>query len=560
MDNLVYEQSLQSNASKKSPFKNKEWRTAIDNNNSSYNQPVTFDTAQFSNSEEWINLKEGYVVIPVVMGAYVPNTAGTAMNNNSPFLMGLKSGFWNMISQLSFQIDGKEIIPLTSNLNMYASFIANTTWSHQDMLKYGTLTGFNPDTSTSYGYVAVAGTSGIRGFNNVNNITNTITTGAGASAFFGFGGNKGLFERQKSTSFNLGGANDCQLLSSEGFVKSALRSYFKVEVAQTTSVWRVTMVVRLKDLHPFFDAVPLIKGQKFKLTLYTNQCTCSVRLTNVADASPTAMTLESTTFVNGGNTCPFMVASMAANNGGVLAVGTLTANNAVTYSLGIASITLNNVVYTHGLSACRLVIPSYAMHEQDASDYIEQNKNGIVVPYIDIVSNLLTGVTTSFQWNMYNSLQNVKRVILLPFYARTTCGFDIFASPFASEPATTSCFPGLALSNLQIQIGGKNMFANTVETTYEMFCQELGKTGINGDSETGLTSGLISKLDYELCYQYIVCDVSRRTVDGEGLSVTAIGKYNQVGANMSLDLYAFVEVEKKVVLDVYTSRVLDSST
>ena len=84
----------------------------------------------------------------------------------------------------------------------------------------------------------------------------------------------------------------------------------------------------------------------------------------------------------------------------------------------------------------------------------------------------------------------------------------------------------------------------------------LGDSGINGGKTTGLCSGLLSALDFQTSYRYIVCDLGRRLTTEEGVpkSIQILGQ-NQ--SNQPLDLFVFVEYEKSLSIDVVTGQKLE---
>lgn len=234
-------------------YTSKQWAYQVDQNSASYSsKQIIFDLSGFYNSQRFIDPSEMFMVFPVVTTL---TALGTANANDqaglgaAPFItttfasskyadnggaitdqyaMGFKSGFWHLINSIQIQVDGKDVIQLTPNINYHASFVANTTWSETDLQKHGSDLGFYPDTSdswhlnntgsfTNYGYgicnngLPPANKKDIfPGFNPEN------ITGAGGS-FLGSlpfpvdsqyapcsmtsDANMGLWERMKSTNF-----------------------------------------------------------------------------------------------------------------------------------------------------------------------------------------------------------------------------------------------------------------------------------------------------------------------------------------------------------------------
>ena len=82
-------------------FVKKDWVSILDNQNSNYasNQAV-IDTSQLSNSNKWINYKEGYLVMPLTL-CLATTTASNTFNptaaNAVDYGVGLKNSYFSMI-------------------------------------------------------------------------------------------------------------------------------------------------------------------------------------------------------------------------------------------------------------------------------------------------------------------------------------------------------------------------------------------------------------------------------------------------------------------------------
>lgn len=160
-------------------YTSKQWAYQVDQNNNSYSSnQVIFDLSGFYNSQRFINPQEMFMVFPVCSTlSCIPTNAAAAdglgatpvqtekidsanqlgmrgMSNGglvtSTYGIGYKSGNWNLIYSIQIQVDGKDVIQLTPNINYHASFVANTTWSETDIQKYGATCGFLPDVADSW--------------------------------------------------------------------------------------------------------------------------------------------------------------------------------------------------------------------------------------------------------------------------------------------------------------------------------------------------------------------------------------------------------------------------
>lgn len=148
----------------------KQWIYQVDQNAGQYDsKQVIFDLSGFFNAAKFLSFQEMFLVFPinVVLSAVgttdlqggmgsAPIQAGPQSNFESitsQFFGAMKSGDWQIINSMQVQMDGKDVIQLTPNLNFYASFVANTTMSKSDVVKHGPTIGFLPDDENSWMYL-----------------------------------------------------------------------------------------------------------------------------------------------------------------------------------------------------------------------------------------------------------------------------------------------------------------------------------------------------------------------------------------------------------------------
>ena len=127
-------------------------------------------------------------------------------------------------------------------------------------------------------------------------------------------------------------------------------------------------------------------------------------------------------------------------------------------------------------------------------------------------------------------------------------------SPFSTSPNTTS---RTAITNYNVLVSGANLYQQNINYSVENFIQEIRKTNsINGGMGLGLSSGLISQLDYESGYRFIVSDLSRtpsEASDNISKSIQVIGTNS--GA-YPIDILWFLEFEREVEIDIATGSLI----
>lgn len=617
-DQLLFESSNDSQITSE-PFISRQVVYVIDQNNGNYSGQIQLDTSSLSNSGKYGSYSEAYLQCPLVL-TLRGNATGAVnpFNVDAPFAVGLKNGFHHLIHSVSVEYNNTNVVQLTPYTNFEVSYKMMTSFSKDDVKKIGPTIGFYPDSSTSYDYVATGALGanvrkgkGVLNNRNATTLTATTTTtlaspgGIAAGAFpvqaIAAGGpilladitptsntsgvagpvttwadyqvtkpNEGFIARQETTSFQFAAPSSDFMSEASG--GSVGKDYYErprppapAPDTGTDHFWYILATIRLKDMHDFFDKMPLVKGAYLRFIINVN--TCRHTLSFVKAGNTVNMSQSSATITASGSS-PILVASGEANQGmapimtSILGVanGTYTAD--VALDIGRSSLNTQKTGYPWG-SQTRLYVPIYTMNPVSEEQYLSLNRTKKIV-YRDIYQ-YRTDVDANLTFNalLTNGIPNPKTVICIPFIRGTANSLgaganaiptDPFLSPFASEPATTS--PLIAFKDFNIQLAGVNMFVQNELYDFEQFQNELSsQNAINGGLVDGLTSGLISKTDFQHMYRYYICDVSRRLAaeDAVPKSVQIIGKSE---CALPISIFTFIEYERTVTISLETGQLM----
>jgi hypothetical protein len=254
-----------------------------------------------------------------------------------------------------------------------------------------------------------------------------------------------------------------------------------------------------------------------------------------------------------GRTNPLMIASGEVNNpmNGFV--------NNFSIGCGVSSLSLGGTTVNHALfRSCRLYVPLYSMAASYEEQYITMNPSKTIV-YRDIYSYTVPNQTQSVNQLLTNGLVAPKALVIIPILNKTggnnaTVAFDPVQSPFTSEPSHPSY--GQALRELNVQLSGVNVFQQNEQYDYEAFINELSRiNAINGGQTSGLTSGLIDEYRFSTLYRYYVCDLSRG-YSSEDMVPKSVQLSCIVASSKALDLYCFIEYERKISVDIRTGQVI----
>jgi len=570
MDAIVYDLSSQSEA-EPNIFIKKDWVSILDNQNGVYsaNQSV-IDTSQFSNSNKYINYREAYFTIPMLLAltqtgvgsvSFTPATAATSAD----YALGLKNWYGSIIHSFSVDLAGTTIIQQTPFQSLWNTFRLITTLSYQDLLTIGPSIGFYPDNSSSWYYLNAINPTGGGVTNNTNLFATPVVSGAANSLEQT---NSGFYQRQRSWNFNaLGlsgvlGSAFTNMISQQNLAllyKSSILPPVDGSAVPAKGYWAAQIVgqVYLRHLHEFFDKIPLVKGMFMKMTMNLNNSSTQVAVIQNAAAGaasfPTSMSqqLASSSFPLGGVN-PIMFASGNVLNGmarvivpsaSVTLVASLYVGSRTYEANAVTAIGGNGQIgYVNNLT---LNAPCYTFNPAFEGAYLS---NAIrKIDYEDIYQYQVLGIpkATNFNNLITNGIAGIKSVLVLPFHSSQASASqtNLSISPLQScfDPAgggTTS--PLTYINNYNVIISGQNAIYNTQRYTYEAFLNQLnGQNSVNGNQIDGMGSGLISQTDFENCYNYYYVNVERCLPIEKGVSKSV----SIVGQNVSewtIDLYVFI--------------------
>lgn len=559
-------------------FIKKDWIKVNDDNNGNYNASTcTISTSALSNSNKWTSYREGYISMPMIMTMVNTTTPVGAGNRFRPatdtesvdYGLGLKNWYGNIIHNISVDFNNVSVIQQTQLLNLWTSFKLLTTLSWSDVTLNCASIGFYPDTSDSFGFTTTASTTGIGLCNNTNSRNATVVTGA-FNTYSQNNGNIGFLERQKYINYDPQAVINAstygtQLLSSQN-AQTLWKSYIFNKIDGVTGSanpgvlqYAIMGQIYLKHLHPFFNALPLLKGVFLKIILSLNQTT--VAFTKEAAG---VLSIQSVSGAFSGTT-PFMISAVSgpSSNCGMTMGGVLTGLNTYKVNLSVGSrcndssiSSLVGVLESPLSRTVQLYIPAYVFNPVFERAYISSPIKSI--HYEDVynynVMNVISGQTVNQL--LTNGQANLKSILVIPLLSSANgnnflSGFAQFQSPFDSCGGGTTA-PMAHLTNFQVVVSGQNILNDTQTRLYEGFLNNLsGCSSINSNQTDGITSGLISQKDYELLYCYHYVDISRMLTIEESVAKSV----SIIGQNMSsrvLDLYCYISYGQAIMVDVVT--------
>lgn len=553
MDEALYRVSLEDEVSQ-NPMTDKEVLYVQDSNGGSYNGQINFDTSTLSNSGRWMAYSEGTIEIPFVM-TYKSSVDSSAAGVINGYMAGLKSGSHHLIDSISVDYNNTNVVQLQSFTNFFVGYKVMTSWSQDDLTKWGDICGVAPDDSDSFQYSAAAARDGD---GTSNNRVALVAAGTNVFRNQASGHNEGLYKRLHNTAYPLTsndtgfGANpEVGTASRANAIGLNYVSDNAGAAAARVWSWNIIATIRLKDLCDFFDKLPLIKGGFMRIQINYNSFDASI--TSAAAAAPTMALAASGLTSRSGRTNPMMISSANALNPGA---GLLDGTN--TFACGVVSCT-NSAASHPLLPSCRLQVPAYkldAAREQELLSIQPVRE----VEYEDIYNYNIQSVAADGSFNsiLTNGLVGVKKLVVIPQLSGTQANVGWanantnppYQSPFDSSPATTA--PLALIPQFNVSVGGTNIFQRNKQYDYETFCDEVSRSNcIDGGASTGLSCGLLSYKDWKYGYRYYVADISRRVAAEDAVPKSVVVQ-GVNGTAKVMDYICFITFLRKIKIDMAT--------
>jgi hypothetical protein len=215
--------------------------------------------------------------------------------------------------------------------------------------------------------------------------------------------------------------------------------------------------------------------------------------------------------------------------------------------------------YTAPLNSVRLYAPAYTMSPQAEASYLSMSPTKKIV-YEDLFQYQFNNTPSgSFNFLVSNGLPNLKSIVIMSFLPAASNGVATSTAQYVSVPVSSLLSPfassggtpdPVALTNLNIQISGKNLFNDNIQYDYQEFLHQfVSSNQLNGSLTTGLASGLIGEAEWSDLYRYYYADCSRGLPQEAGVSRSIqIQGLNQ--SPVAVNLMIFASFTRSITIDV----------
>lgn len=505
-----------------SPYTDKQANSYINDLNGgvySANQSlVQIDLSSLFSASKHTNTNDMFICIPLTLVSCCTAGATTPAPNSFPLsgwaLQSLKSGYHNLLHSADLQINGITVADTQPHLGLFTHIRLLSELSQNDLQSIGTSIGFSSvlDSyqSQKWGGAGGANTTG-------NGLTNNIVFGESTQATANqlqTSGvcNNAINERVLKTIDTTKDRNTATASNIVGNLVSGtqLRSDYK-SVFESTNTKRFGVVydvaiIRLKDIFDCMGNIGIIRrfGAGSMLRLYVNTGVLQVGCTGNATNNAYTFNVINSTF---NNACPFTINHLGLNEagGGIIAgITQITAGLFIGKALPTSPINLFDSGASHPMTSVRLYYSTIVLEPEKARSYSIQNQSKRVV-YKNYYFNQINGVDpgATFSQLIQSGIKNTYALIIVPFVSSkftSTAYPGTGAEPFGGQsgyqwqsPFDTSIGSPCILSQLQVQVGGSQVFHNPMNYGFENYLTEFNNSESLSSSDFGVSCGIVSR-------------------------------------------------------------------
>jgi hypothetical protein len=310
-----------------------------------------------------------------------------------------------------------------------------------------------------------------------------------------------------------------------------------------------------------------MKGISMRLTLYAHlpftyqfNSTSIVSSTGGANPPTTASYTQPTSesLVSTTGYMPFTFSFPGPEASAISSVGG-TGGGTYTYTInaGVQNITVGGTKYTvPAMAACEFWAKLVTLSSPAEVAILKEPRKKIIFQDFQRIQQstmIRIAANTSNTWNVHSGIRRPRGLLICSEgYQKpgsTGLAGTLFSSSAIVHTQGASAMPFFTQSNLQVRLGGKNIWNWNLQYGYDLFEREIrGLNNVTGNMESGLRTGKqISFANWLRQNGYIFVDLSKH-IEAEDNSYFAIDldMYNPFAMPIGITCYVFYEKELSV--------------
>lgn len=523
-------------------FEGKKWTYITDSSsqNGLYSGQIQWDLNTLSSQSSWVSLRECVLTFPVKLT--LTNGANLAPAQTTINSATIKQGFTNFVDSVQVVIGGNTIQSSQIFTNIHANYKILTEWSQDTLNKFGPTLGWGSLDDIDVSFDTNAG---------INESADNLPLSTVVGGFDIWNArNRGPESRcQMFNNNSVSTALGRSILGTNQITLGKGNCQADASVATNGSdvfVLYALGTIRLKDIAPCVENMPLLKG--LKGFIYLNYNASTHDLTN-ANGSSTQTAINSQSVY--GRCAPALL-----NTGIDGFVPNATTGSTLRFRADVNAVASSNLTAARPIQSNAVLYAPYYTATPEIDRELTMRKT--VVYEERFVTQFSVEANGNFSGTLSPGISNPKRVILYPYFTGAgtsgNTGFitNPLLSPFDGVPTTTS--PFAAIKDWQLYVGNVPMFQQPINMDWQAFIQEVSNSGEDGGQLDVRNSGLLNQRLWNTLYRYYTCDVSRRLNSENGASKSVMVSLTNA-TNCPMTIVAIILYEKEIQVDTATSQI-----
>lgn len=581
------------------PVRDQQYQKFSDNNQNNYSGGnILFDLQSIANSQQFLSFADSFIIVPVVQKIEFeggPNALNvySFRNERTKLISTIKGTALSILNGVQLEVNNEQVLAYTTGAHVPMEFMQISSNSSDDFELGPTNDAQFLDAASqeSSVYSYKNGSSNVKvSAANLGTPWLPLSGGTAATSAFTTTGTNNSSYYKKVSKLASNARNDVVTAffdptlytaaqgpgAGSAVVSTQLRnsriSYVDVEnsidanqQSGLVGVWYYYLKLPLPLMHDFFKQAPLVKGLTLRLTLYVHlpltytftgkSVDTAGTLSNVlAPTTDTYKTPTSETLNNVTNYMPFSFSFPGPEISAPTAISGATADAAYTYTITAAVSKLGDL--TAGMSACEFWAKLITLASPAETAILREPKKTIIfqdfqrvqqAQMIDIPPNNLR------TFNVHSGIRR-PRGMLITSESRQLDNLFYSASALVHSGGVAG-LPFFTQSNLQIRLGGKNIWNWNIEYGYDIFEREIrGLNNAAGNMESALRTG--SQISFNNWLRengYIFVDLSKH-VASEDNSYFSIDMDIKNPFAQKLTLVCYIFYEKEISMNIQTGQ------
>lgn len=593
------------------PVRDQQYQKFSDNNQGNYSgNNILFDLQSVSNSQQYISMTDSFIIVPVVEHVAFAGSANSVnrfdfRSARTKLISTMKGTACSILNGLQLEVNNEQVLSFTNGSQVPMEFTQISSYAGDDFalgLANDAQYLDASDQAQSTIYYPPGGT--------VNSLTNTAnmgspwlpigTQGDANNTYYTTTGTTNSSYYKKLSKMASNARNDVvtafydptiyeDRVNVSGVGSASVASQLQnsrvsyVDVSSSVpagsqsgevGTFYYFLKLPLPLIHDFFKQCPLLKGVSLRLTLYvhlplvyTFTSTAVTTNTAVTPPIPTSATYVTPTSETLNNTTGYMPFSFSypgpETSAPTCMQGAVPAAYTYTITAGVQSVTVPiagvQTKISSGMQSCEFWAKMTTLSAPAESLILKDPKKKIVFQDFQRVQQsgmIKISPEAQVTFNVHSGIRKPRGLLITSEAFQKPGGISLpFSSSAIVHTGGASGMPFFSQANLQVRLGGKNIWNWNMQYAYDLFEREIrGLNNAAGNLENALRTGKqIAYYNWLRQNGYIFVDLSKH-IESEDNTYFAVDLDLKNPYKIPMGITCYIFYEKELFINVQTGQ------